>query len=327
MVASARQGPGVRPEVSVIVPSYNNGHLLERSVTSAFAAHGSRCEVIVVDDGSTDDTQDVLARLGNRFPALRFMRQANGGMSSARNAGLALARGVYVQYLDADDELLPVDLTPVFASGCDMVRLGVEEHTLGGQTITLVREGPETTGPEFLNRSVGKGDFYTTCWAYVYRREWLQASGVKFEVGIIHEDALFTVEAMAQARTFGFDPAIAYRYIRRPNSTTTTVDDASKFLFRIRCLRVVTRRLVQLANRRPDLDLRPWIRHLTVYAIEIACRTSSRALRFLVLRMQLDYILHYRGTGGLAVRYSDRAVLRKAIVACLSSKIVIKELN
>lgn len=327
MVGAASQGLEAPPDVSVIVPSFNNGHLLDRSVTSAFAAHGTRCEVIVVDDGSTDDTQQVLSRLGDRFPGLRSVRQANAGMSSARNAGLALARGRYIQYLDADDELLPVDLSGVFASGRDMVRLGVEEHTLGGQTITLVREEPDTTGPEFLNRSVAKGDFYTTCWAYVYRREWLQSTGVQFEVGIIHEDALFTVEVMAQARSFGFDPAVAYRYIRRPNSTTTTANDASKFLFRLQCLRIVTRKLVQLGNRRPDLDLRPWILHLTVYAIEIACRTSSRALRLLALRMHVDYLIHYRGKGAPALRYSDRAVLKKALSACLSTRIVIKELN
>ncbi len=88
--------------VSVIIPCYNAA-----AVVSAFAQSHRPLEVICVDDGSTDATPDVLARLQEQYPTLRVIRQANGGALRARNTGMATATGTYVQFLDADGEIVP----------------------------------------------------------------------------------------------------------------------------------------------------------------------------------------------------------------------------
>ncbi len=96
--------------VSIIIPTYNRCDLLPQAVESCFSQVCDSCEIIIVDDGSTDGTVSVVEELlagdwKNR--AVRYVCQANAGAAVARNHGLSLARGEYVQFLDSDDELLP----------------------------------------------------------------------------------------------------------------------------------------------------------------------------------------------------------------------------
>jgi glycosyltransferase involved in cell wall biosynthesis len=92
------------PLVSIIVPTYNRAALLRETITSVLAQTYPAIELIVVDDGSTDATPELLASYGDR---IRVIRKQNGGGTAARNTGLAAARGAYVSFLDHDDLLLP----------------------------------------------------------------------------------------------------------------------------------------------------------------------------------------------------------------------------
>jgi len=88
--------------VSVIIPLYNKGKYVERTITSVLAQTYQPYEIIVVDDGSTDDGPEKVLKLNN--PRIILVRQDNRGPGAARNAGLAMAKGKYVSFLDADDE-------------------------------------------------------------------------------------------------------------------------------------------------------------------------------------------------------------------------------
>ncbi len=92
------------PAVSVVIPAYNAAWCVAKAIDSVLAQDFRDFELIVVDDGSTDDTASVLADYGD---TIRVIRKPNGGMSSARNAGIAQARGEFVAFLDADDWWLP----------------------------------------------------------------------------------------------------------------------------------------------------------------------------------------------------------------------------
>jgi glycosyltransferase involved in cell wall biosynthesis len=88
------------PQISVILPAYNAAGFLPQAVASIRRQRAERLEIIVVDDGSTDNTAHVVQELGRD---IRFLQQANGGAAAARNTGLAAASGTIIAFLDADD--------------------------------------------------------------------------------------------------------------------------------------------------------------------------------------------------------------------------------
>ncbi len=89
--------------VSVIIPCYNQAHFLSEAIESVRAQTYPHYEIIVVNDGSTDDPAEVAAR----FPEAHYIEQKNQGVSETRNAGLRQSEGTYIVFLDADDRLLP----------------------------------------------------------------------------------------------------------------------------------------------------------------------------------------------------------------------------
>jgi glycosyltransferase involved in cell wall biosynthesis len=146
---------------SIVIPAYNYGRFVGRAIDSALGQDGDDFEVLVLDDGSTDDTRDVVAAYGDR---VRYFHHENRGQAATRNRGIDLSTGRYLIFLDADDRLLPGALTPL--------RQAVEEDpSLGmvfGRHFSVCEQGirrpgklhPEMRSPmrnfrDFLNRKFG----------------------------------------------------------------------------------------------------------------------------------------------------------------------------
>lgn len=147
-----------RPFFSVIVPTFNRVDMLPRAVASVLAQEFADLELLIVDDGSTDDTPAVLAALDD--PRVRVLRQANGGVSSARNLGLSRARGEAVTFLDSDDESHPEWLS-VFAAVLKDPRVGIA--TAGARVIHRTQDGtkldadlllPQPLGPVYCHQRI-----------------------------------------------------------------------------------------------------------------------------------------------------------------------------
>jgi len=99
---------GRKPQVSVIIPTYNRGWILKEAIDSVLTQDYKNFELIVVDDGSTDNTSEILASYGND---IRVLFQENKGVSAARNRGVAEASGQFIAFLDSDDLWLPQKLS------------------------------------------------------------------------------------------------------------------------------------------------------------------------------------------------------------------------
>lgn len=93
------------PVMSVIVPAYNRAHLIPRAIRSVLNQTFHDFELIIVDDGSTDNTKEVVTKIEDF--RIRYIRQENKGRSAARNTGIVEARGQFITFLDSDDEALP----------------------------------------------------------------------------------------------------------------------------------------------------------------------------------------------------------------------------
>jgi glycosyltransferase involved in cell wall biosynthesis len=89
------------PVISIIIPAYNYAHTLERAITSAHKQLDENCELIIINDGSTDNTADLLASLTSKYNNILIINKQNGGLASTRNEGIRLAKGDYLIFLDA----------------------------------------------------------------------------------------------------------------------------------------------------------------------------------------------------------------------------------
>jgi glycosyltransferase involved in cell wall biosynthesis len=98
----------IKPQVSVIIPTYNRGWIIKEAIDSVLAQDYTEFELIVVDDGSTDHTSDILDSYGDD---IKVLSQKNKGVSAARNLGIAEASGKFIAFLDSDDLWLPQKLT------------------------------------------------------------------------------------------------------------------------------------------------------------------------------------------------------------------------
>lgn len=108
----ALRGESVAPSVSVIIPTYNRCAMVREAIASVLAQRGVDCELIVVDDGSTDSTQAEVERLAAdlRPASFRLIRMPHSGPAAARNRGIAIATGEFVAFLDSDDLWMPAKL-------------------------------------------------------------------------------------------------------------------------------------------------------------------------------------------------------------------------
>ena len=93
--------------VSVIIPTFNRARLLTRAIDSVLKQSYGKIEIIVVDDGSTDDTQLVVTEIAKQTNRIKYIKKSNGGCASARNKGLQIADGSLISFLDSDDTLVP----------------------------------------------------------------------------------------------------------------------------------------------------------------------------------------------------------------------------
>ncbi|AHF65671.1 glycosyltransferase family A protein [Pseudomonas cichorii] len=128
------------PLISVVIPAYNYASLLPRAIDSVLSQLADDVELVVVNDGSTDDTRQVLDDYQTRHASgLTVVHQANAGAAAARNHGVRLARGRYALMLDADDELLPDALAALRKAVTDNPDVGL---VLGGQ-VSVYPDGRE----------------------------------------------------------------------------------------------------------------------------------------------------------------------------------------
>ena len=203
---------------SIILPVYNAEKFLTKSLESVFSQDldPSEYEVIVINDGSSDQSRNIILNFKNRHRNLIFIDQQNQGVSAARNAGLKIAKGKYITFLDSDDEIennsLKNILNKLESDQLDIVYPNIDTYLENGKPLGTI---PFSGTYNCIKRGVHqeRRTFPPT----FYREELL--SGIWFDPSIAFgEDTLFNAKAQALAGRVCFIDVPYYRYTVRENS-------------------------------------------------------------------------------------------------------------
>ena len=212
-----------RPLVSFIVTTYNMPHQLLRECLESIGALGlddDECEIVLVDDGSEVTP---LAELSDWQDRMVYLRQQNCGLSVARNNGLRIATGRYIQFVDGDDCLLSNTycqcLQWVKEHDADMMLFGLNTQSARDSEDDIAIEGP-MTGASYLHNH----NLRASACGYLFRR--LMLDNLRFTPGIYHEDEEFTPLLLLKADQLYFTDADAYYYRQREESITHQADEA-----------------------------------------------------------------------------------------------------
>jgi CDP-glycerol glycerophosphotransferase len=207
------------PDVTVVVIGYNDAERIERAIQSVRRQTLRNLEIVVVDDASTDGTADVVARLAAQDDRIRYVRLAtnSGGCSAPRNEGLALARAPWVMFCDSDDEYERHACKNLLLTA---ERLDADIVCGAAERIDLQSGRTRRWRPELHDRLVvadGLVDYPdlladTISVNKIYRRQLLVDNGISFPEGLLFEDQLFTLEAMASAGRVASIPETVYHW-------------------------------------------------------------------------------------------------------------------
>jgi L-malate glycosyltransferase len=215
-------------QVSVIVPAYNVEPYIGECLNSITNQDLREIEILVVDDGSTDGTPDVLRRFA-QDPRIRIISTSNTGVYHARNRALEVARGRYVSFVDSDDYVHASMLQKLVdaadrhgadVSFCDVFQFDADgDLKIRSNTLTFKADAPLnlTTTPEMIR------DGFTTLWNRVYGRDFLLRHKLHFDERFrISADMLFLQEVLLRATTIVRVPKALYYYrFATPNSLTS----------------------------------------------------------------------------------------------------------
>ncbi len=215
---------------SLILPAYNVAPYLERCLRSILDQGMTDYEVILVDDGSRDDTPCLCDAFAEKYDSIRVIHKENGGLSSARNAGLAQAKGKYVWFIDSDDWIEPdalQTLREACETGADMVKFGyIRAEGEGRKAYPGIMPAGEYRGDvigKLLHAAFTQaGKYQLSAWSHAYRREFLLANGMGFvsERIICSEDYLFSLQALIRAKAVLVLEQPLYVYDLRQGSLT-----------------------------------------------------------------------------------------------------------
>ena len=212
-------------KVSVIVPVYNVEPYLDKCLNTLVNQTLKKIEIIIVNDGSKDNSEKIIEKYLKKYPEkIKYIKKANGGLSSARNEGLKYASGEYIGFVDSDDyvslntfnlmykkakeknfDLVICNLNYVYESKTKMVSAGLDKD--------LENEDEVKKNIVFL---------YPAVWNKLYKKEILDS--LKFKEGIWYEDVEFNFRVYPRVKSIGYVDKPLIQYVQRESSISKTID-------------------------------------------------------------------------------------------------------
>lgn len=209
-----------KPLVSVIVPAYNVGEYLDECIESIVRQDYRDIEIVLVDDGSTDKSVDICDAWALNDSRIKVLHKKNGGLSSARNAGLSIAEGEWIRFVDGDD-VLPLD-----SISCMINFAGHDLDMVAGRYLMFSKNIPVLSrkssgfimldGLDSLREMLYQRRLSSSSSDKLFRRELFDL--VKFKEGIVYEDLECMARLLPNCRKVAIISDVIYFYRKRPGS-------------------------------------------------------------------------------------------------------------
>ncbi|MCQ2406035.1 MAG: glycosyltransferase [Oscillospiraceae bacterium] len=220
------------PEISVIIPVYNGEKLIEKAVSSVLSQSFEDFELIIVNDGSRDKTEEICRRLSSDG-RVRLFNKENAGVSEARNDGISMARGKYIAFLDADDTyetdflsslMSLIKETGASAAHCADTCLlpdgtGTYEAPAAKAGFYTPDEARELVVLPLLSGRLAEKPFNGFIWRFIYRADIIKDNKLRFS-GAYLEDELFLIEYFSLGASLAITEKALYNYLINPASVT-----------------------------------------------------------------------------------------------------------
>lgn len=236
-------------DLSIIVPIYNVEEYLAECLKSLYKISNLRYEVILVNDGSKDKSSKIIEDFKELYPKQTIIiNKENGGLSSARNAGLKVAKGKYISFIDSDDFIDTDEFKKFVIEGISSrvdIAVGNMRYYAPGRIgeplfrSKLIKDSGVITGIDFLWRVLQSPKCYREeVVDDIYRRNFLIKNNLFFNENIVHEDSEFTTLAYLKAKKVKYIDKTFYFYRQREGSIMNKVSEKSIISLEIICERL-----------------------------------------------------------------------------------------
>lgn len=218
------------PKVSVIVPVYNVGKYIDKCLKSLVEQTLNDIEIIIVNDGSTDNSKKIIDNYIERYPEkIVYLEKKNGGLSDARNYGIPYAKGEYIAFLDSDDyvelDMYEKMYETAKKENSDMVECDFywEYPNKTKKDIGVIYSGQH----EMLE------NVRVVAWNKLIKREIVEISKIQFPKGYRYEDVEFTYKLIPYLNKVSFVKEPLIHYIQRPDSISNSQNERTKEIFAV----------------------------------------------------------------------------------------------
>lgn len=234
--------------LSIVVPVFNGAAFLEKNINSLLNQDLDDYEIIIINDGSTDESESIALQFAAKFPQIKYFYQENRGLGGARNTGIEKACGEYVMFVDCDDWITENTLKNILryseSNNLDLLIYNLQRIYPDGKNVPAQMDYPEEiimSGKELiLNHRI----FISPCINF-YRRNILTQKKIKFVEGVYFEDVDFYLKFILSCERVAFFNQMVYNYLWNDTSITvkqSRLHDTRKFqhyIFAIMRLRMI----------------------------------------------------------------------------------------
>ena len=270
-------------KISIVIPVYNAEKYLDVCLSSILRQDMHSYEVILVDDGSTDSSPLICDRYSGTDSRFRTIHKSNGGVSSARNAGISLAQGEYLMFVDSDDALAPEALSVLSALTVERPDIVIGGFNIYqgeipyGTVIPYESEFYPLAGlPAFFDATMHRfGELFRGPWAKLYRSSVIRKHSLRFDANLSYaEDKLFVYQFLNKVTSAAAVDAPVYEYFRRPGTLSGGKTTARRLDQLLDVVPLYAESFVTLMNKYPsNKALRK------VFHNDIVCCDIMRILR------------------------------------------------